>query len=362
MAPAAARCKQGDPPSACAMAVTRARVPFKVLDESDASLYVASMGSREFIHVTYGEPHAGRGREILAAHPELRALGGHTPSSALWGAGVVALQFAMAVGLRGRPWYIWAPCAYVVGATADHAIWALIHETSHNLIFRGRTANRLMAIFLNLPLVAPAAISFNRYHILHHRHMGEMDWDAGVPGPVEAARVGDSSWVKTFWLAFYFWVTGIIRPHRIKKLPFMDGWTAINTVVQVAAMVALGWFAGPDPFKYLVAATIFAIGLHPVGARWVQEHFALAPGQETYSYYGPLNKVAFNVGYHNEHHDLVNVPWSRLPRIRKMAPEFYDTLQSYESWTGLLIRFIRDRQITLYRYIVRPSRGTPDAG
>ncbi len=317
---------------------------------------------RDFIHVMYGEPHAGRGREILAAHPELRALGGPTPTSALWGAAVVSLQFAMVYLLRGQPWWVWLPCAYVIGATADHALWALIHETSHNLVFRSRNANRLVAIFLNLPLVAPAAISFCRYHLLHHRHMGEMDWDAGVPGPDEARRVGASRTVKALWLAVYFWITGVIRPGRIKKVSFIDGWTIVNAVVQIGAMVALFRLAGAEPFKYLVAATIFAIGLHPVGARWVQEHFAFAPGQETYSYYGPLNKVAFNVGYHNEHHDLVNVPWSRLPQIRKIAPEFYEGLHSYQSWTILLLRFIADRHITLYTYIVRPSRGSSDVG
>ena len=103
-------------------------------------------------------------------------------------------------------------------------------------------------------------------------------------------------------------------------------------------------------------STVFAIGLHPLGARWIQEHFALAPGQETYSYYGPLNKVSFNVGYHNEHHDLVTIPWSRLPQVRRIAPEFYDGLHSYTSWTALLARFVRDPDITLYNYIVRPTR------
>ena len=43
-----------------------------------------------------------------------------------------------------------------IGATIDHALWALIHECSHNLIFRRRTPNLWMAIVLNLPLVAPA--------------------------------------------------------------------------------------------------------------------------------------------------------------------------------------------------------------
>ena len=136
----------------------------------------------------------------------------------------------------------------------------------------------------------------------------------------------------------------------------IDGWTLINIVIQIACMAAFGLLAGGAPFKYLVASTVFAIGFHPLGARWIQEHFALVPDQETYSYYGPLNKVSFNVGYHNEHHDLVTIPWSRLPQIRRIAPEFYDGLHSYDSWTALLVRFVRDRDITLFRYIVRPGR------
>src|SRR5207245_7373140 len=56
--------------------------------------------------------------------------------------------------------------------------------------------------------------------------------------------------------------------------------------------------------------------------RWIQRHYMTAEGeQETFSYYGPLNRVAFNVGYHNEHHDFPSVPWNRLPEIRAIAPE-----------------------------------------
>ncbi|HMB82168.1 MAG TPA: fatty acid desaturase, partial [Vicinamibacterales bacterium] len=274
----------------------------------------------DYIRVSYNEPHAGRGRELLAAHPELRALAGPNPVSAIWTVVLVVVQFALAFAVGGRGWIWWLPCAYIFGATIDHALWVLIHECSHNLMFRSRNANRVTAIVANLPMVVPGAISFCKYHLLHHRHIGELDFDAGVPGPTESRVVGRSAVAKAAWITGFALVMGIVRPWRMKRIPFVDRWTVINIVVEFACIGALAYWAGAAPFKYLVASTIFAIGLHPLGARWIQEHFALAPGQETYSYYGPLNKLSFNVGYHNEHHDVITIPWSRLPEVRRMAP------------------------------------------
>ena len=299
---------------------------------------------------------------MLAAHPELRELAGPTPSTALWILTLVVAQLSLAVLVGSRSWMIWVPAAYLMGATIDHALWALIHDTCHNLVFRWRTGNRWAAILANLPLVVPGAISFGKYHLLHHRHMGDLEFDAGIPGPTEAKIIGRSGLLKAIWIAGTIFVQGIVRPSRMKKITLLDGWTIVNAAIQIAAMALLVSLAGWAPLKYLLFSTVFAIGLHPLGARWVQEHFALAPDQETYSYYGPLNRVSFNVGYHNEHHDIVNVAWSKLPQIRRAAPEFYDGLQSYSSWTTLLVRFVRDSNITLYNAIVRPSRpGNHDA-
>ncbi|HUK33442.1 MAG TPA: fatty acid desaturase, partial [Vicinamibacterales bacterium] len=133
------------------------------------------MPSLDYIHVTYGEPHAQRSRQMLAAHPELRELAGAQPTTALWILALVVAQLGLAVLVADRRWYIWVPVAYIVGATIDHALWALIHDSCHNLVFRWRNGNRWIAILANLPLVLPGAISFGKYHLLHHRHMGDLD-------------------------------------------------------------------------------------------------------------------------------------------------------------------------------------------
>jgi sphingolipid 4-desaturase/C4-monooxygenase len=109
---------------------------------------------------------------------------------------------------------------------------------------------------------------------------------------------------------------------------------------------------------YLFLSFMFSVGLHPLGARWIQEHYlTLDTNQETYSYYGPLNGINMNVGYHNEHHDFPSVAWSNLPEIKRLAPEFYDNLKYHTSYTKLFFRFLFDQEISLFSRIVRKERG-----
>ncbi len=77
-------------------------------------------------------------------------------------AGVVALQVLLAHLLRDTSfwsWKFWA-VAYVFGATSNQNLFLAIHEISHNLAFRSPLANRLFAIFANLPIAVPYSASF----------------------------------------------------------------------------------------------------------------------------------------------------------------------------------------------------------
>jgi len=70
-----------------------------------------------------------------------------------------------------------------------------------------------------------------------------------------------------------------------------------------------------------------------------------------------LNYVTFNVGYHNEHHDFPAIPWHNLPKLRAMAPEFYNEIHYYTSWTGLLFKFLFTKEFSLYSRMLRESKG-----
>jgi sphingolipid delta-4 desaturase len=308
-----------------------------------------------FYHSDLDQPHPERTRAILKAHPEVRALFGRNPWTAVITLSVVALQTSLAYTMGGLGWSYWwlsLLVAYLVGAFANHAMYVVIHDATHNLVFRNKTLNKFVAIVADLPNVVPGAVGFGVYHLKHHTHQGDYDLDADLANRWEARFVGDKWYRKAVWLLF-FPLFQLTRPPRLKAITMWNRWIVVNLLCAIAYDVAMVLLCGWAGFCYLVFSFFFSIGLHPVGARWIQEHYTIDPEQETFSYYGPVNRVALNVGYHNEHHDFPSIPWHNLPKLRRLAPEFYDTLRFHTSWTRLLLQFLFDRRYNLFSRVER---------
>jgi sphingolipid delta-4 desaturase len=309
----------------------------------------------DFAYSTTPEPHRQRTKDILRDHPEMRALIGTNPRTFWWTVGLVAAQLGIAYGVARVSWWLVPVLAFTVGAFANHALFVVIHECTHRLVFRRKVPNILTALFANLPLFVPGAMSFQKYHLKHHAFQGIYELDADLPSRWEARLIGHSALGKAFWLLMYP-VFQALRPIRIKEVALFDRWTVTNLVVQAVFDVAVYFVLGPKALVYLALSLFFSIGLHPLGARWIQRHYLTSGEQETSSYYGFLNAVTFNVGYHNEHHDFPSVPWNHLPRIHATAPEVYQNLAAHRSWTRLLFRFLFDPTLSLYSRVVRGDR------
>ena len=311
---------------------------------------------KEFLVSQDAEPHIGRTREIIKKYPQIKELMGRNPMTFAYIVGVVSLQLVLAYVSSGLAWYWVLLMAYAVGSFANHALFTLIHECAHNMVFKSRVANLWAGILCDIPNGFPSSVQFRKYHLKHHAFQGHYDIDADIPSVWEAKLIGNSFVGKAIWLLF-FPIFQLTRPPRLKEVEFNSLWMWIDLFVVLAVDVLLFYFFGLNALLYLMASFFFSVGLHPLGGRWIQEHYLVAAPQETYSYYGPLNKLAFNVGYHNEHHDFSYIPWNKLPEIKATAPEFYDNLVSHTSWSSLVWKFLTDKNMSLYSRTIRENKG-----
>ena len=148
---------------------------------------------------------------------------------------------------------------------------------------------------------------------------------------------------------------------------------ALNIAAQVAFDVAFVRLCGANTLYYFIASSFLAGSLHPCAGHFIAEHYVFdrqsladkaakdpasnTPVPETFSYYGPLNLLTYNVGLHNEHHDFPAVPWTRLHKLNEIAHEFYDDLPCHYSWVGVIWQFILDKEVGLWCRVKRKEGG-----
>ncbi|HEX4079732.1 MAG TPA: fatty acid desaturase [Rhizomicrobium sp.] len=286
----------------------------------------------------------------------MRRLFGPVGTTAWLGLGVIALQFALAALLVHQSWWVVLLCAFCMGAFAVHCLNCIIHECTHNLVFANGAANRALAILVNMPSLVPSAMAFRHYHLLHHHHFSVRGMDSDVPTSWEVRVVENRSLRKLLWLLLLPVSYGLLHPFHVRARLPLDRWVLMNIAMVAVAWVAVVLILGWNAVLYLLLSTYFATGPHPAGAHVLQEHIAFDGGNGMASYYGPLNRVSVNLGYHLEHHDLPAVAGWRLPALRRAAPEFYTSHYHHMSRIAGLWRFVFDRRIWLGSRPIREMR------
>ncbi|KAL6037079.1 hypothetical protein STEG23_030194 [Scotinomys teguina] len=280
------------------------------------------MGSRvsreEFEWVYTDQPHTDRRKEILAKYPEIKSLMKPDPNL-IWIVTVMFLvQLASFYLVKDLDWKWLIFWCYVFGSCLNHSMTLAIHEISHNFPFGHHKSmwNRWFGIFANLPLGVPYSISFKRYHMDHHRYLGADGIDVDIPTNFEGWFFC-TTFRKLVWVIlqplFYALRPLLINPKPVTYLEI------VNTVTQIIFDIMVYYVFGIKSLVYMLAASLLGLGLHPISGHFIAEHYMFLKGHETYSYYGPLNLLTFNVGYHNEHHDFPNVPGKDLPLVCMFA-------------------------------------------
>ncbi|XP_077394344.1 sphingolipid delta(4)-desaturase/C4-monooxygenase DES2 isoform X2 [Festucalex cinctus] len=309
-------------------------------------------GRGDFEWVYNDQPHTARRKEILAKYPEIKSLMGPDPHLKWVVSGMVLTQLLACYLVRDLPWKWILFWAYAFGGCVNHSLTLAIHDISHNVAFGNKLArwNRWFAMWANLPIGLPYSASFKKYHIDHHRYLGVDRLDVDIPTDFEGWFFCTPT-RKLVWLFlqpfFYALRPLLVNPKPICKLEVQ------NFVVQLAADVAIFYLWGLKPVVYLISGSILCMGLHPISGHFIAEHYMFMKGHETYSYYGSLNLITFNVGYHMEHHDFPSIPGSKLPQVKQIAAEYYDSLPQHTSWLQVLWDFVFDDSIGPYARIKR---------
>jgi sphingolipid delta-4 desaturase len=299
------------------------------------------------------EPHATRRKQILAKYPEIETLYGPDIRPLPVVLAIIASQLYLSYLSVNWSWPVFLLVAWIYGGASSHALSLMTHELSHNLMFKTPIYNSWFGIVCNIGMGIPSSTMFKRYHLEHHQYQGDTEKDMDLPTPWEG-HFFTNTMLKALWLLlqplFYSLRPTIVRPKKPMKLDIL------NTVTIICTDAILAYFISPWAVFYLVVSTLLGMGFHPVAGHFIAEHYVFVEGHETYSYYGALNYLCWNVGYHNEHHDFPKVAGWRLPEVKKMAPEFYDNLPQHKSWTMVLFNYVTDPRIGPFSRMIKKSK------
>ncbi len=200
----------------------------------------------------------------------------------------------------------------------------------------------------------PVAETFRYYHLLHHVHQGEDGTDTDLPTELEGRSLRGPV-RKLLWVAGQGFAYAL-RPLFVHpKKPSVG--ELLNLLLQLAFNALVLYFWGVKALAYLPISSLIVMGLHPVAGHYVSEHYVFREGQETYSYYGPLNRLTFNVDAITTSTTIFRASQAHAWRAPQAGTrKYYDSLFHHSSWTKTLWQYVARADLGGYSRVKRTRR------
>ena len=220
---------------------------------------------------------------------------------AMWGA---------AAELARGPWSTAAAIAFI-GAVPMHDLLFHSHEGAHGHLSRSRAINDAASAAVHA-LFGMSATGYRGFHMAHHRRTHtEEDPEFRLMNALVRGAPGVA------WLAMP--IAGIVAANA---WAFVHRHHAGRAAVELAGVVALhaGLFAGLGSGYLTFVLLPMATSLWAVTTiRALCEHHGKPAGQTRSTGGRLLGLLWSNANYHAEHHLAPQVPYHRLPEVRRLA-------------------------------------------
>lgn len=303
--------------------------------------------------VPANEWHSIRRRLILSRYPEIRKL---SPLPAVvytvlmsvlvllhLGIGITIAAYAGADSL----WFWTILLAATVGAFCAYAFQQLTHEFSHIK----RTKLQASPVLLADLMVGTTGPNYTAYYFKAHMHHHTNTSKPNDPDLYFHSEWADPpQWAARSRLTRFFWITvfglftfevmylGLVFKRAPRpRMSIRNKELMLTLLGKYAFMGLTFWFGGFWCFVYFKLAAGFSLGAfaHPYSGFWLMQHAAMARNgfQPTVSYSGSRIWHWLNFGelYHVEHHDFPWIPFTKIEEVRRIAPEYYQSLQVIKS-------------------------------
>lgn len=288
--------------------------------------------------------HRQRMKGILTDHPEVRDLFGIDQMTLFYVALFSSLAIVFPIVTRNLSLPVLFILTFVIGTPIQYILSrCLAHDCGHFLASESPHVNKFAVALTYASLNFAGTVSYLDAAVQHRQHHVALrsDLDLDQPNALQYEFYGSTGVYKIYFLITLL-LQGMEQNNPVDKV--VQELIMLSTLIRLKAgrfyliealsgnilWLTLSAVYGPRIILWQLMVESFRF-LHPLYWWHTAMHYQHGQGaQPTASIYsGFFNLLLFNLGYHCEHHDFFNIPWSRLPHLRILAPEYYETIDTY---------------------------------